>query len=123
MTVLSWELAHGSKPPQLLRELADAGLIPESDAAPPILRRGLSFIYNAFWTLSTERMVEQGAIPFSAIDGFARRYGIGGDQFDRFRALMVSLDNCFRQTQAREIKTLYDSSREGSGSKKLPKPL
>ena len=115
-------MAHGSKPPNLMRQLAEAGLIPESDVAPPVLGPGLAFIYQAFWQLGSDRHVEQGPIPFTAIDAFARRYRIRADGFDRFRTLIVRLDNAFRQKQAKVIETQMKQVRE-EGSADRVKPL
>jgi hypothetical protein len=115
-------MAHGSKPPALMRQLAEAGLIPESDVAPPVLGRGLAFIYQAFWQLGSDRHVEQGPIPFTAIDAFARRYRIRADGFDRFRTLIVRLDNAFRQRQANVIEKQMKQARE-EGSSDRAKPL
>lgn len=104
-----------------MRQLAEAGHIPESDVDPPVLGRGLHFIYQAFWTLGTDRQVESGPIPFSAIDQFARRYGIV--EFDRFRSLIVRLDNAFRQKQAKVLEAQIKQAREEKPSREIPKPL
>ena len=115
-------MAHGTKPVALMRQLAASGLIPESDVAPPVLGRGLAFIYQAFWQLGSDRHVEQGPIPFTAIDAFARRYRIRADGFDRFRTLIVRLDNAFRQKQANVIEKQMKQARE-EGSSDRAKPL
>ena len=104
-----------------MRQLAEAGLIPESDVAAPVLGRGLAFIYNSFWTLCADRQVEQGPIPFTAVDAFARRYRIDGDAFERFRILIGRLDNAFRQKQAKALETQMKQVREEP--RELPKPL
>ena len=103
-----------------MRQLAEAGLIAESDVAAPVLGRGLSFIYNSFWQLGADRQVEQGPIPFTAIDAFARRYRIDGDAFERFRVLIGRLDNAFRTKQAKVLETQMKQARE---EPQLPKPL
>jgi|SRR4051812_19345985 hypothetical protein len=106
-----------------MRQLAEAGLIPESDVAPPVLGRGLAFIYSAFWALGSDRQVEQGPIPFASIDAFARRYGIDGDAFERFRLLIVRLDNAYRQKQAKVVEAQYKQVREEAKAGADPKPL
>ena len=105
-----------------MRQLAEAGLIPKSDVAPPVLGPGLAFIYQAFWQLGSDRHVEQGPIPFTAIDAFARRYRIRADAFDRFRTLIVRLDNAYRQKQAKITETQMKQARE-EGSSDRAKPL
>jgi hypothetical protein len=115
-------MAHATKPPALLRQLAEAGLISETDVAPPVLAKGLLFIYGAFWTLGSDRLVEQGPIPFASIDAFARRYGIIADEFERFRLLIVKLDNAFRQKQAKVIEAQYKEIREDAKAE-TAKPL
>lgn len=44
-----------------------------------------------------------GPIPFTAIDAYARRYGIGEgdiDEFDRFRSLIKAMDSAYLAARA-----------------------
>lgn len=64
----------------------------------------LTFFWDAFWELSADRHNSDGVygrIPFLAIDRFAERYGISAlDDFDRFRALLRTMDAEFREYHA-----------------------
>jgi hypothetical protein len=55
------------------------------------------FEWDAFAALSTDRPVglDRGAIPWSSIDRYARRFGIEGDAFERFARLIRSMDAAY----------------------------
>ena len=59
----------------------------------------LSWTWEAFWTLSTERQMGFGAlgrIPFRAILEYARAYGLTGtDALDRLVHLVMAMDREF----------------------------
>lgn len=57
----------------------------------------LMFEWEAFGALSTDRPVglDRGAIPWSSIDRFARRYAIDDDAFDRFARLIRAMDAAY----------------------------
>lgn len=61
---------------------------------PPI-PEGLAWVWNAFWALGTCRSVGMGvgAIPWTAVDAYALRYGIMGDAFESFHFLIQRLDS------------------------------
>ena len=71
--------------------------IPDVMANAPELGLGLEFFYEAFLELSTCRAVGFGVgpIPWVAMDRYARRYGVAGEDFDRFRQLIRALDEVF----------------------------
>ena len=55
----------------------------------------LRFEWSAFFLLSTERQIGMGIgpIPWSSIDAYARRFGVGNrDAFEDFTALVVAMD-------------------------------
>ena len=58
----------------------------------------LLFHWSAFVDLSTDRQMGFGVgpIPWSALDMYARRYGLDDpDEFDRFKRLVRALDGTF----------------------------
>lgn len=68
-------------------------------ATKPDLFGHLTFEWSAFRSLSSDRQAgfAIGPIPWSSIDRFAMRYGIDGDEFDRFVALMQAMDGAYRE--------------------------
>lgn len=110
-----------------MRQLFLTGQIEESEISAPIVPRGLSFIYNAFWVLCSERQIENGPIPFTAIDRFATRHGVRDlDQFKRFRVLIMQLDNAYRNKQAAVYESMMRDARDNPPEpprKLLPKPI
>jgi hypothetical protein len=77
---------------------------PEDAFLPP----GTEFVWEAFWRLHHDRSTEirgfafpmggmilqsvPGRIPFSAVHGYAQRFGIIGEDFDLLIALIQPLD-------------------------------
>jgi len=57
----------------------------------------LSFEALAFRELSTDRPVglDRGAIPWRSIDAYAARYGLVGDDFDRFVRIIRAMDAAY----------------------------
>lgn len=53
--------------------------------------------WHAYFALSTDRPsgLAQGAIPWSSLDRYAQRFGIIGDEFDRFVSVMRAMDVAF----------------------------
>ncbi len=50
--------------------------------------------WHAFWALSTDRPagLAPAAIPWSSIDRYATRFGIVGDEFERFVTMIRAID-------------------------------
>lgn len=104
--------------------------MPEEYLNPPELWPHLRFYWDAFTTLGTDRSVgmAEGPIPFSAVDRYARRYGIDDiDDFDVFLRIMRGLDAeylQFRAEWARQNQKLNEELRkQETPAKPLPKPL
>jgi hypothetical protein len=57
----------------------------------------LSFEALAFRELSTDRPAafDRGAIPWRSIDAYAARYGLIGDDFDRFVRIIRAMDAAY----------------------------
>ncbi|WP_247362165.1 hypothetical protein [Bradyrhizobium sp. 156] len=57
----------------------------------------LIFEAHAFRELSTDRPIgfDRSAIPWRSIDAFAARYGLVGDDFDRFAGIVRALDAAY----------------------------
>jgi hypothetical protein len=96
MLRVAWDLspiaAHASAIAQAATDAGDE--IPE-DAIPPEIPDEARFAYFAFNEFATDRQVGMGVgpIPFTAIDAYAHRYGIAGDEFERFRLLIRTIES------------------------------
>lgn len=69
--------------------------MPPALLAKPELHGGLDWYLAAFWDLSADRPLGAsgiGAIPFVAIDTWARRHGVEGDQFVRLKEVIRAAD-------------------------------
>lgn len=68
-------------------------------ATRPDLFGHLQFEWIAFRALSTDRQIgmAMGPIPWLAIDRFASRYGLVGDDFDRLCEIIQAMDGAFRE--------------------------
>jgi hypothetical protein len=115
-------MAHGTKPPALLRQLAEAGLISESDVAPPVLAKGSSLFMarsgrsaRTGWSSRDRSPLPRSMLLLAATASVA-------DEFERFRLLIVKLDNAFRQKQAKVIEAQYKEIREDAKAE-TAKPL
>lgn len=83
------------------------GELPKALAERPPLKRYLLPIWDAFHALAGDRHIGMGVgpIPFSAIDLYARRYGIAdGDEFARFHALISAMDVAHQKHWADKAK-------------------
>jgi hypothetical protein len=84
------------------------------------------FLWNAFHELDTDRQIgfAEGPIPFTAIDSFARRYGIVDvDEFDGFVTIMRGMDAALQETRATKRKQAEAEADPPTPRKALPKPL
>ena len=55
------------------------------------------FTWRAFQELGTCRPFPAAAIPWTAIDAFARRHELEGDDYDSFESVIRHLDTTFFQ--------------------------
>lgn len=90
--------------------------MPKALAERPDLWPHLHFYSSAFSQLSTERplgaMGGCGAVPWSAIDRFAARYGIDDlDMFERFERLIRAQDRVYLADVAERAKNKPPSSK------------
>lgn len=79
--------------------------MPPALANKPDLHEGLDWYLDAFWDLSSDRplgaMGGAGRIPFTAIDRWARRFGVDDpDAFDRLMTFVGALDATFLKLAA-----------------------
>lgn len=82
----------------MIEQANAAGYELPADDLPPQIDDGLDFIHTAFWRLSPDRAVGMGlgAIPFTAINAYAERYGVDDvDDFERFCELISRIDAAF----------------------------
>lgn len=83
-----------------LRGLAETGKRPKALTSQPTIDESLRLLWNAFWELTGDRpygaLGLPGAIPFTAIDRYAARYGFDDkDEFARFHQLIRRMDASF----------------------------
>ena len=75
------------------------GKAPPALIDKPSIPAHLQFAWGAFWALSNDRQIGFGVlgpISFSAIDRYARRYGVvGTDDFDRLATLVRAMDGAW----------------------------
>ena len=94
--VLTWWIEWGPKL-DLLRSQIEKGKVRAWNERP-ILRRNLTWIWRAWRALSGSRTLGfgvAGPISFLAIDAYARRYYIVGDDFEALHYLIVAMDEAY----------------------------
>ena len=71
--------------------------MPDAIANAPELLQGLEGYYQAFLELHTCRAVGfgEGAIPWTAIDAYATRHGLEGEEYEDFEDLVRVLDDAY----------------------------
>lgn len=94
--------------------------LPDRIANKPQLIGGLELYWKAFCELSSDRDIgmAEGPIPWSSMNMWAVRHGIYGDGFDRFVAVLRSLDEAYLDKQSKTKKKTL--GKKGSGSFKKP---
>lgn len=68
---------------------------------------GAEYLYEAFWQLSTDRPQSGFAvhqIPFTAIDQYARRYGIENEEFELLLNSVRAIDEEFVAIMAERLR-------------------
>jgi hypothetical protein len=107
----------------MLKEADQFRYCPE-ELDPPTLRPDLSFYYGAFWILLSDRITENGPIPFTAIDRFAERYGVREtESFDRLRILVTRMMKWYRPKEAAIVKQMHENAMQEAQSRASEKPM
>lgn len=74
--------------------------------------------WGAWWDLRNDRSWGQYggayAIPFGAIDTWARRYGIDAAEFERLKQLVAAMDGVFIEITAERAREAMESNRGGA---------
>ena len=85
---IEWDLTYGPHAEWLAQAAEDRGEPIPEDAIPPEIAAGYVYAYAVFQELSADRQIGMalGPIPFTAIDAYARRFGI--DDLDEFEQLL-----------------------------------
>ena len=80
--------------------------MPKAILDRPPLKRHLLIVWEAFFALSGDRQMGMsiGPIPFMAIDRYAARFGIAGEEFERFHALLTAMDAVHQRHVAEKMK-------------------
>ena len=86
--------------------MLDDGAAPRALLNRPAIKRHHLLIWDAFHALSGDRQIGMmvGPIPFSAIDRYAARLGIVGEEFERFHALLTAMDAVHQKHLADKMK-------------------
>lgn len=98
---MSYYLQYGKIEKKILEAAAKGafgGQLPEHIENAPVLRPGLDFFLDAFYTLSTCRPLGvngAGPIPWDAIERFADSRGIVGEQREALHFHVRSLDHTY----------------------------
>lgn len=71
--------------------------------ARPELDPDLAWHLAAWFDMSSDRREATSSIPYSSIAGFAQRHSIEGEDFDRFKVLIRSLDGEYLDRTSRQI--------------------
>lgn len=91
----------------------------------PEVRPELTFFWNAFSVLGTDRQIGmgEGPIPFTAINDYAYRYRIDDvDAFDYFKAIIRAMDDEYRSFRAEQSQRVRELNEEFKKEARPPKP-
>lgn len=93
--------------------------VPDSIKNKPQVPVGLEFVWRAFWELSTDRDLgmAEGPIPWTAMNDYAYRYGLMGDDFDYFVLLLKAMDSVYIEKRSDQQKNAMKSKGKGKGLK------
>ncbi len=80
--------------------------LPDPIRDAPRLHPGLELYYTAFKELSTCRAIGMaaGPIPWTAMETYADKLGLTGDDFERFTVLVRMLDSEYLEYQLKRTK-------------------
>ena len=94
--------------------------LPDKIKNKPLLRVGLDFYWRAFWELSTDRHIgmAEGPIPWTAMNHWALRNGVVGEEFDRFVLLIKAMDVAYLETRNTAQKKRMDKATKGASKGK-----
>ena len=85
--------------------------LPESIANKPEIQEGLGFYWEAFSELTSDRALgmAEGPIRWTAINAYAYRHGLWGDDFDRLVTIIRCMDSVYldkrSQQSSKSLKT------------------
>lgn len=113
-------MEQGKTEAAIIKQAQKMGMpLPDKIANKPELTSGLELYWKAFVELSSDRQISmaEGPIPWSSMNMWAHRHGIFGDDFDRFVAVLRSLDEAYLQKRHKGQKKIVG---KGTGSFKKP---
>lgn len=109
-----WELRFRKEEYSIRAGAAKGRPFPEWYLDFPEILPGEEFYLIAFWTLSTERQVSQGAlgrIPWSRAMNYAVKKGVAPDMLDAFWQIVSTLDAAYLEGQRTEYKKTMDAQK------------
>ena len=109
-------MEQGAHEAKIVEQAQKLGMpLPEKIENKPVISAGLDFIWRAFWELSTDRDfgMAEGPIPWTAMNDYAHRYDIWGDEFDRFVLLIKALDSVYIEKRGRQQKHKMKKASKG----------
>lgn len=93
-----WQMEHGEHEKTIVEQCRINKMpLPDFLKDKPEIKFGLEFYWKAFWELSTCRAIGmgEGPIPWGAMNDYAERHGIYGDEFDRFVLIIKGMDAAY----------------------------
>ena len=111
-------MQQGSNEAKIVEQAQKLGMpLPDKIANKPRLQVGLEIYWRAFWECSTDRDIgmAEGPIPWSAIDRWAFRHGIDGDDFDRLVLLLKAMDSVYIEERTKSHKKQMDKAMKSKG--------
>ena len=79
--------------------------IPDIIKNKPQLDISLTFVWDSFYRLNTERRRDYGEIPWSCIERYADFYNFDQEEFKDFEVLIQRMDTVFLNHQQNQLKT------------------
>jgi hypothetical protein len=114
---LLYELQHGADEAIIIEQAQRLKMpLPDFIKNKPVLPPGLDFYMHAFQDVSTDRAIgmAEGPIPWSAVDRWAARHGVVGEEFDRLVIILRLMDEAYITYRSKEHKKQADRAHKGA---------
>ncbi len=111
----------GGSDARIIEQARKMGMpIPDKIKNRPQLTSGLEFYWRAFTELSADRDIgmAEGHIPWTAMNQWALRHGIQGDEFERFVSILRIVDTAYMEKRHSQHKKAIGKG----GNKSFNKP-
>ena len=87
--------------------------LPEAIANKPVIWEGMGFYWQAFTELTSDRAIgmAEGPIRWTAINAYAYRHGLWGDDFDRLVTIIRCMDDVYLDVRSKQSAKSLKSKR------------